>query len=155
MQTVKVYLAIEFTTGDTITPKEIEYNYHSLFEDRKIPILAYTIETVIAEKFEAIISRNIYNTRMKDFYDIYVLITEKKATIDLVNMKQAIKNTFKNRKTDLNIFDINMELEQMKESNYLKELWKKYNLTAPYSNRISFEEIFEALYFIVKTLYEK
>lgn len=92
---------------------------------------------------------------MKDFYDIYVLITEKKATIDLVNMKQAIKNTFKNRKTDLNVLDINMELEQMKESNYLKELWKKYNLTAPYSNRISFEEIFEALYFIVKTLYEK
>ena len=154
-QTLKVYLAIEFTTGDTITPKEIEYNYHSLFEDRKIPILAYTIETVIAEKFEAIISRNIYNTRMKDFYDIYVLITEKKATIDLVNMKQAIKNTFKNRKTDLNVLDINMELEQMKESSDLKELWKKYNLTAPYSNRISFEEIFEALYFIVKTLYEK
>ena len=92
---------------------------------------------------------------MKDFYDIYVLITEKKATIDLVNMKQAIKNTFKNRKTDLNVLDINMELEQMKESNYLKELWKKYNLAAPYSNRISFEEIFEALYFIVKTLYEK
>ena len=154
-QTLKVYLAIEFTTGDIITPREIEYNYNSLFEDRKIPILAYTIETVIAEKFEAIISRSVYNTRMKDFYDIYILLKEKKETINLVNMKEAIKNTFKNRKTNLSIFDINIELKQIKENNDLKELWKKYNLTAPYSNRISFKEIFEPLYFIVKTLNEK
>ena len=72
MSTLKVYLAIELTTGDKITPREIEYNYTSHFENKKIPILAYTVETVIAEKYQTIIVRDIYNTRMKDFYDIYV-----------------------------------------------------------------------------------
>lgn len=67
MQTLRVYLAIELTTGDKIMPREIEYNYNSLFENKKIPILAYNVETVIAEKFQAIIDRDIYNTRMKDF----------------------------------------------------------------------------------------
>lgn len=77
------------------------------------------MKPLLPKKIEAIISRSVYNTGMKDFYDIYILLE----TINLVNMK---------------------------ESNYLKELWKKYNLTAPYSNRISFKEIFEPLYFIVK-----
>ena len=94
MQTLRVYLAIELTTGDKITPREIEYNYNSLFENKKIPILAYNVETVIAEKFQAIIDRDIYNTRMKDFYDIYVLIEEKKEIIDTKNLIQAIENTF-------------------------------------------------------------
>ena len=94
MQTLRVYLAIELTTGDKIMPREIEYNYNSLFENKKIPILAYNVETVIAEKFQAIIDRDIYNTRMKDFYDIYVLIEEKKEIIDTKNLMQATENTF-------------------------------------------------------------
>lgn len=72
MQTLRVYLAIELTTGDKIMPREIEYNYNSLFENKKIPILAYNVETVIAEKFQAIIDRDIYNTRMKDFFTIFM-----------------------------------------------------------------------------------
>ena len=97
MLTLKVYLAIELTTGDKITPREIEYNYNCIFENKKIPILAYTLETVIAEKYETIIARDIYNTRMKDFYDIYVLIKDNKEKIDFKNLITAIKNTFKNR----------------------------------------------------------
>jgi len=124
MTTLKVYLAIELTTGDKITPREIEYNYNCIFEDKKIPILAYTLETVIAEKYQTIIDRDIYNTRMKDFYDIYILIKDNKEKIDFDNLILAIKNTFKNRETELNIKDIkeiaslinNKEWEKANES---------------------------------------
>lgn len=72
METLKIHLAIELTVGDKITPREITYNYNCIFEDKKIPILAYTLETVIAEKYHCIVTRGIANTRMKDFYDIYM-----------------------------------------------------------------------------------
>ncbi len=98
MDNLKVYIAIELTTGDKITPREIEYNYQCIFEDKKIPILAYTVETIIAEKLETIVERDIYNTRMKDFYDIYILINNNREKIDFNNLTLAIQNTFENRK---------------------------------------------------------
>ena len=152
MQTLRVYLAIELTTGDKITPREIEYNYNSLFENKKIPILAYNVETVIAEKFQAIIDRDIYNTRMKDFYDIYVLIEEKKEIIDTKNLIKAIENTFKKRNTSLNASNIKEQLKSLKTSERLKTLWMQYQIDAPYSNNISFEELFKSLLYITTLL---
>ena len=152
MQTLRVYLAIELTTGDKITPREIEYNYNSLFENKKIPILAYNVETVIAEKFQAIIDRDIYNTRMKDFYDIYVLIEEKKEIIDTKNLIQAIENTFKKRNTSLNASNIKEQLKSLKTSERLKKLWLQYQISAPYSTGISFEELFSPLLYITTLL---
>ena len=152
MQTLRVYLAIELTTGDKITPREIEYNYNSLFENKKIPILAYNVETVIAEKFQAIIDRDIYNTRMKDFYDIYVLIEEKKETIDTKNLIKAIENTFKKRNTSLNVGNIKEQLKRLETSERLKTLWMQYQIDAPYSNNISFEELFKSLLYITTLL---
>lgn len=152
MSTLKVYLAIELTTGDKITPREIEYNYNCHFKDKKIPILAYTLETVIAEKYQTIIARDIYNTRMKDFYDIYVLIKENTEKINFKNLIRAIKNTFKNRETELNIEDIREQLSNMKTNEQLIKLWKKYQITAPYSDNISFENLFASLDYITNIL---
>ena len=95
----KTYIAVELTTGDVITPREMKYNYNSIFEDKKIPLLTYTLETVLAEKFQSVITRGVFNTRQKDFYDIYVLMNFKKNDIDDNNLKQAIYNTFKKRET--------------------------------------------------------
>lgn len=155
MSTLKVYLAIELTTGDQITPREIEYNYNCHFEDKKIPILAYTIETVIAEKYQTIIARDIYNTRMKDFYDIYVLVKENTEKIDFKNLVMAIKNTFINRETELNIEEIKEQLSNMKTNNQLMILWKKYQVTAPYSSDIFFENLFDSLDYITNILSEE
>jgi len=155
MLTLKVYLAIELTTGDKITPREIEYNYNCIFENKKIPILAYTLETVIAEKYETIIARDIYNTRMKDFYDIYVLIKDNKEKIDFKNLITAIKNTFKNRETELSISDIREQLDNMKTSKQLIKLWNNYQITAPYSSNISFESLFDSLEYITNILSEQ
>ena len=155
MSTLKVYLAIELTTGDKITPREIEYNYNSHFENKKIPILAYTLETVIAEKYQTIIARDIYNTRMKDFYDIYILVKENTEKVDFKNLVMAIKNTFKNRETELNIEEIREQLSNMKTSEQLVGLWTKYQITSPYSSSISFEKLFDSLDYITNILSEE
>ena len=79
----KTYITVELTTGDEITPREIKFSYNSIFEDKKIPIMAYNIETILAEKFHSIISRGILNTRLKDFYDVYILFNFKEDIIDI------------------------------------------------------------------------
>lgn len=152
MSTLKVHIAIELTTGDKITPREIEYNYNCIFEDKKIPILAYTLETVIAEKYQTIINRDIFNTRMKDFYDIYILINDNKEKINLGNLVIAIKNTFIHRETKLNINEIKEQLVNMKNNEQLMRLWKNYQQTAPYSSNIPYENLFKALEYITNIL---
>ena len=78
----KTYITVELTTGDEITPREIRFSYNSIFENKKIPIMAYNIETILAEKFHSIVSRGVLNTRLKDFYDVYVLFNFKE---DIIN----------------------------------------------------------------------
>ncbi|MDD2574512.1 MAG: nucleotidyl transferase AbiEii/AbiGii toxin family protein [Firmicutes bacterium] len=73
-QTVIVPLKVDISTGDIITPKEVIYSFDLMFENRSIEILAYNLETVLAEKFETIITRGVLNTRARDFYDVYILI---------------------------------------------------------------------------------
>ncbi len=69
----KQVLKVDITTGDFVTPREVEYKFRLMFEDRAISIMAYNLETVLAEKFETVITRGLTNTRMRDFYDIYIL----------------------------------------------------------------------------------
>ena len=152
MENLKIHLAVEITTGDKITPKEIEYNYNSIFENKKIPILAYTTETVIAEKYQTIITRGILNTRMKDFYDIYVLISKNKDIINIENLRIAIKNTFEHRKTEINILEIQEIITEIEKDKDMKNLWKNYQKNATYANEIKFEDLFESLNFITSIL---
>lgn len=152
MENLKIHLAVEITTGDKITPKEIEYNYNSIFENKKIPILAYTTETVIAEKYQTIITRGILNTRMKDFYDIYILISKNKDIINIENLRIAIKNTFEHRKTEINILEIQEIITEIEKDKDMKNLWKNYQKNATYANEIKFEDLFESLNFITSIL---
>ncbi len=89
-ENLRVNLSIDIATGDLITPKElIEYDYKMMFEDRSLQIMTYNIETIIAEKFQTVISRGILNSRMKDYYDLYYLTTYKQYSKDI--LRQAIK----------------------------------------------------------------
>ncbi len=152
MDNLKIHLAIELTTGDKITPKEIHYNYNCIFEDKKIPILAYNIETVMAEKFETIVSRGVYNTRMKDYYDIYVLL-ENKDKFDVSNLKLAIKNTFEKRNTDNTYFYVIEQINEIEESDELKKLWNNYQRQAIYAKDITFEQTIQSIYQLAKLIY--
>ena len=74
---MKIPMKIDITTGDKITPRQIDYGYKFMFEDKSVLVKAYTLETIIAEKYETVIRRNIGNTRARDFYDLFVLVKIK------------------------------------------------------------------------------
>lgn len=73
LDTMKIPLKLDVSTGDIITPKEIAYQYWLMFEERTIPVLAYNLETVLAEKLETVLRRGTANTRLRDFYDLFLL----------------------------------------------------------------------------------
>lgn len=146
---------IEVTTGDIITPREIKYKYSSIFEDKKINIMAYTIETIIAEKFESIISKNITTTRAKDFYDLYMLIDNHKDEIDNGVLKRAVINTFNKRNTtyDINLFRETLEI--LESSDTLKNVFMDYQSKLVYPQKVEYKKTIEALNEIVDILDEE
>ena len=152
LEKLRVNMFVEFTTGDKITPKEIDYNYNSIFEDKKISILAYTIETILAEKFETIISRSIANTRLKDFYDIYILMSNYKDIISNDVLVEAIKNTFRKRETNINVDKISEVIFLIRNDNVMKNYWEKYQSKFSFAQGINYNEIVDKLDYILLLL---
>ena len=149
---LRVNMFVELTTGDKITPKETMFNYNCIFEDKKIPIIAYTIETIISEKFETIISRNIGTTRLKDFYDLGILLHEEYKEYNKTILVEAIKNTFKKRNSNLDINEIKRTIELIKMNNYLEQSWINYQHKFLWANRISYNSIMNKLEELVSLL---
>ena len=96
---IKNDMKIDITTGDAITPKEIEYLYPCMFQEESLKVLAYPLETILAEKYESVIKRNISTTRMRDFYDLYNLYNLRKEDINFDILKQAIISTANRRES--------------------------------------------------------
>ena len=138
---LRVNLSIDVATGDLITPREIEYDYKMMFEDRNLKIMTYNIESIIAEKFQTVIDRGILNSRMKDYYDLYYLITYKEFSKE--NLKDAIKKTFKKRNTDIKSID--KIIDEIEKSEFVKELWTNYSEKYKYANNIEFENVVSSI----------
>ena len=139
----KTYITVELTTGDVITPKEVKYSYNCIFENKKIPIMAYPIETVLAEKFQTIISRGILNTRLKDFFDIHVLMNTE---INNKTLIKAIINT---------LFDINefyIIINELEESKEINKLWIEYQNKNRYAEDIKYIDTIKSIEKIIKLL---
>ena len=141
---IKNPLKIDITTGDVIIPSEIEYSYETIFKE-KLNILVYSLETLIAEKYETIIKRNITTTRLRDFYDIYMIFKLKNDKIDVNNLKQAIWETAKNRNSTEEILESKEILEDIKNDEYLNKQWNIYKKENKYVDNIQFSEILELL----------
>ena len=139
-ENVVVPIKIDVSTGDIITPKEVLYSFDLLFEDRNIEILAYNLETVLAEKFETIISRGIFNTRARDFYDIYILITLQEKNINKDDFKNALTSTATKRETLEKINDSFSIIEEIKGDKIIQGIWKAYTKRFVYANDIAFED---------------
>lgn len=152
---LKTHFFIEITTGDAITPREIKYKYNSIFEDRTINIMAYNLETIIAEKFESIISKNITTTRAKDFYDIYIIITNYIDSINKNTLVKAIERTFKHRETKFDIEYIKDIFEIIKDSTILKELFNNYSKKLDYVKNVKFEDTIDTLNSIIIVIEEE
>lgn len=148
----KTYVTVELTTGDIITPKEMKYNYNSIFEDKKIPIMSYTLETVLAEKFQTIITRGLLNTRLKDFYDIYILINTKMNKLNKSILIEAIQNTFKKRQTSVDIERFNAVISYLIDDINMNNLWKEYCLKNNYASNVTFEDTINAVKQIIEIL---
>lgn len=141
---IKNPLKIDITTGDVIIPSEIEYSYETIFKE-KLNILVYSLETLIAEKYETIIKRNITTTRLRDFYDIYMIFKLKNNKIDVNNLKQAIWETAKNRNSIEEILESKEILEDIKNDEYLNKQWNIYKNENKYVDNIQFSEILKLL----------
>lgn len=142
---LRTNLMIDITTGDVITYKEVQFEYKTLFDSETINIMTYNYETIIAEKFEAIISRNIDNTRMKDYYDLYMFVNLKWNNIDKTILRKAIFNTSKKRDTLNYIEEADKYIELINEDSKLKSLWKNYQNNYVYAKNISFEDTIYAI----------
>ena len=148
----KTYITLELTTGDVITPKEMKYNYNSIFENKKIPIMSYTLETVLAEKFHAIVTRGLLNTRLKDFYDIYILINTKMNELRENNLIKAIENTFERRKININIDRFKEVIKDISYDNNMNHLWNEYITKNPYAQNVKFEDTISAINKIINII---
>ena len=152
---IRTNFFIEITTGDVITPREIKYKYNSIFEDRKINIMAYTIETIIAEKFESIISKNITTTRAKDFYDLYMLMNNNRNEINDKILVEAIENTFNKRNTEFDINSFKEIVELLSDSSTLKKVFTDYQEKLEYTKHVQFDDIIKTIKDIVSILESK
>ncbi len=141
LENIRQVIPLDMATGDPITPNEISYEYKSIFSDKVFEICAYNIETMLAEKIQTVFQRGVFNSRSKDFYDIYILYHLKKEEIDFGSLKKACQNTFKHRNTDFNIDSILGVLQNLKDEQDLKTRWKSYQKRFTYSKEVSFDDV--------------
>jgi len=146
MENVRIPIKVDITTGDKITPKEITYEYKLLFEERNIDVLAYNVETVLAEKMEAVISRGITNTRMRDFYDLHVLLQMQRENIDLEVFRKAILATATKRKSIEELNEGQIILEEVFSDNAVRKHWTQYQKKFKYAENVMWLEIKESVF---------
>lgn len=147
-----VPLKLDITTGDKITPREIEYTFRLLLEDRTISILAYNLETILAEKLETVISRGDQNTRPRDYYDIYILLKLQSQNIDISSLKAALAATTAKRNTLAVIRDYSHIMDIVKSSDVMANQWLNYQKDFEYANGIAFSETCDAIVAIMNKI---
>ena len=148
-------MKIDITTGDEITPAAIQYDYPLLFEDGSIPVMAYTLETILAEKYETIIRRNIGTTRARDFYDLYALYRTRKNQLQIPVLKLAVEHTANKRGSLELMFEWKEIIEDIRTEKALVNLWKNYTESNKYASGLSFDEVVDAAFEIGKLINEK
>ena len=149
---IKNDMKIDITTGDAITPKEIEYLYPCMFQEESLRVLAYPLETILAEKYESVIKRNILTTRMRDFYDLYNLCNLRKEDINFNILKQAIISTATRRESLPIMKQVIEIIEDIKDDDYLKELWKVYLSDNSYVGDLNFLETVKVVEIIADSI---
>jgi predicted nucleotidyltransferase component of viral defense system len=136
---------LDVTTGDVITPREVEFGFPTLFGDEKIPILAYPLETVLAEKIAALLDLNVYNTRAKDFYDIHLITALQSERVDSEMFADALQNTLRSRgKSDLLMRSREIVLAIVNSPD-IRTQWSRYRAEYSYASEIDFAQVAAAI----------
>lgn len=138
-------LKIDISTGDVITPGEVRYSFKLMLEERSIDIWAYNLETVLAEKLETIITRTTTNTRMRDFYDIYILEQLHGNTLNQQTLHDALLATAHKRGTERRLTDAKDVLDEVESSPVMQKLWESYRRKFSYAAELEWNIIMEAI----------
>lgn len=151
LDTMKTPLKLDISTGDVITPGEIQFEYKLMFEARTISIYTYTIETVLAEKLETVVSRGTANTRLRDFYDLYILQQEKTVAFDMERLRIAFNATCRKRNSLTVMRRGSLILDQIYRDTDMQKLWNDYQKKFDYATDCSWSEVIKS----IQSLYEK
>ena len=138
-------LKIDISTGDTITPREVRYSFKLMLEDRSIDIWAYNLETVLAEKLETIITRATTNTRMRDFYDIYILEQLHGNTLSAQLLHDALLATARKRETEYHLAEAREVFDEVEESTVMQQLWTAYRKKFSYAADLEWNIVMKAV----------
>ena len=145
IENIKVQLEIDISTGDKVTPREMKYKYQSIFENKSIIINCYNLETILAEKLETILRRGKFNSRMKDYYDVYYILNNLYDDIDILILNNAIKNTFNKRDSIKYLNDYKEIILSIKNGSIINNLWNAYSSKYKYACNIKFSNILETI----------
>ena len=145
-------LKLDFSTGDIITPSEVDYSYALMFEDRSISLLAYNLETILSEKFETIVSRGIANSRMRDFYDIHTISTHKTERVDYEILHKALLTTSKKRNTLDLIEDYKRIIDEVRSSGVMKKNWDNYSKDLLFYENITWIQVVDSLVILLQKI---
>ena len=152
LENIKQIIHLDIATGDSVTPHPVTYAYKAIFNDESFSIIAYTIETILAEKLQTIYSRNFLNSRSKDFYDVYILSKLKKNDIDFRQLNVACQRTFSYRETELDYNEIVQLMESFKTDPIQQQQWQNYSNKYSYTKGISFSEILDVIVNLVSVI---
>ena len=147
-------LKIDISTGDVITPHAMEYQYKLLLENRSIDLWSYNLETILAEKMQTVLARGLLNTRMRDFYDIRILLSLYDKEINAKTLRKAFSATCKKRGTETLMRTGETVLDTIKKDTHLQELWGLYKKKYSYASEISYESIMGSIESLFTTILE-
>ena len=143
-ETIVTPMTIDISTGDVITPNAVQFSFTGIFDDElKFELWAYNIETVLAEKVETILRRSVFNTRPRDFYDAYILITTQK--FDKAVFAEALEKTIEHRGTKDQINDYMDTMTVIENSDALKKMCSNYQKRFAYAKDIGFEDVCDVI----------
>lgn len=140
LEKTKTNIKIDFSTGDTITPSEVRFSYKLMPEERFLDIWTHSIETVLAEKLQTILARSVYNSRARDYYDIYALL-EVNDVSHTSFLAEAFENTCTKRNSP-GLLDIAEDtLNAVEQSVPMREQWERYRASFDYAEGVSWSSV--------------
>lgn len=138
-------LKIDISTNDIITPRAIEYKYKLLLEEREINLWSYNLETILAEKMQTILARGLLNTRMRDFYDIHVLLMMYRESIDDAILVSTFEATCKKRGSEQLSMEGEQIIQNIEDDLKILRLWESYQKKFTYAAEISYNEVIDSI----------
>jgi predicted nucleotidyltransferase component of viral defense system len=144
-ESINTPLKIDITTGDIITPEAVRYAFPSNFEDKRIEVWAYPIETILAEKVETILRRSVLNTRPRDFYDVYILVKTQSQVINSDIFQTALEATARKRMSLEALQNSESIIRTIQGNGVMQERWERYCKVYYYASGIGFDEVIDIL----------